>query len=47
MLNAATRQFEFTSEFDGLTVSAFIAKPEGNINGIVQLVHGMNEHKER
>ena len=47
MLNAATRQFEFTSEFDGLTVSAFIARPEGNINGIVQIVHGMNEHKER
>ena len=47
MLNAATRQFEFTSESDGLSVSAFIAKPEGNINGIVQLVHGMNEHKER
>ncbi|MDO4863187.1 MAG: alpha/beta hydrolase [Ruminococcus sp.] len=47
MLNAATRQFEFTSEFDGLSVSAFIARPEGNINGIVQLVHGMNEHKER
>ena len=47
MLNAATRQFEFTSEFDGLSVSAFIARPEGNINGIVQIVHGMNEHKER
>ena len=47
MLNAATRQFEFTSEFDGLTVSAFIARPEGNINGIVQIVHGMNEHQER
>ncbi|MCQ2491297.1 MAG: alpha/beta hydrolase [Ruminococcus sp.] len=47
MLNAATRQFEFKSEFDGLSVSAFIAKPQGNINGIVQLVHGMNEHKER
>ena len=47
MLNAATRQFEFTSEFDGLSVSAFIARPEGKINGIVQIVHGMNEHKER
>ena len=47
MLNAATRHFEFKSEFDGLSVSAFIAKPEGNINGIVQIVHGMNEHKER
>lgn len=47
MLNAATRQFEFASKHDGLIVSAFIAKPEGNINGIVQIVHGMNEHKER
>lgn len=47
MLNADTREFEFTSDFDGLTVSALIAKPSGNINGIVQIVHGMNEHKER
>lgn len=47
MLNADTREFEFVSDFDGLKVSAVIAKPSGNINGIVQIVHGMNEHKER
>ena len=46
MLNADTREFEFKSDFDGLNISAFIAKPSGNINGIVQIVHGMNEHKE-
>lgn len=47
MLNADTREFQFTSDHDGLIVSAVIAAPSGNINGIVQIVHGMNEYKER
>ena len=47
MLNADAREFVFTSGFDSLNVSALIAKPSGNINGIVQIVHGMFEHKER
>ncbi len=47
MLNADTREFEFTSDFDGLVVSAVIAAPSGNVNGVVQIVHGMNEYKER
>lgn len=47
MLNADTREFTFTSEFDGLEISAVIAVPSGNINGVVQIVHGMNEYKER
>ncbi len=47
MLNADTREFQFTSEFDGLDISAVIAVPSGSINGIVQIVHGMNEYKER
>lgn len=47
MLNADTREFQFTSEFDGLDISAVIAVPSGTINGVVQIVHGMNEYKER
>ena len=47
MLNADLKEFEFTSDFDGLVISAVLAVPSGDINGIVQIVHGMNEHKER
>lgn len=47
MLNADLKEFEFTSEHDGLVISAVIALPSGEPNGVVQLVHGMNEHKER
>ncbi|MBR4627842.1 MAG: alpha/beta hydrolase [Ruminococcus sp.] len=47
MLNADIKDFEFTSEHDGLVISAVIALPSGEPNGVVQLVHGMNEHKER
>lgn len=35
------------SEYDGLEVSLLEIKPEKKIRGIVQLVHGMSEHKER
>ena len=47
MLNASIREFEFTSPHDGLVISAAASVPVGNINGVVQIVHGMNEYKER
>lgn len=47
MLNADLKEFEFTSDFDGLIISAVIAVPSEQVNGVVQIVHGMNEHKER
>lgn len=47
MLNADLKEFELTSDFDELVISAVLAVPAGDINGIVQIVHGMNEHKER
>lgn len=47
MLNADLKEFEFTSSFDELVISAVIAVPAGNVCGVVQIVHGLNEHKER
>lgn len=47
MLNADMREINFTSDFDGLEISAVIAAPPRDVNGIVQIVHGMNEYKER
>lgn len=47
MLNADVKDFNFTSEADGLEISAVIAVPSGNVNGIIQIVHGMCEYKER
>lgn len=47
MLNADLKEFQFTSDFDGLVISAVLAVPSGDKNGIVQIVHDMNEHKER
>lgn len=47
MLNADVKDFEFPSAFDGLNIHAAIAVPSGNINGILQIVHGMCEYKER
>ena len=47
MLNADLKEFQLTSDFDELVISAVLAVPSGDINGIVQIVHGMNEHKER
>lgn len=46
MLNADVKEFEFTSSFDELVISAVIAVPSGTPCGIAQIVHGMNEHKE-
>ena len=47
MLNADLKEFEFTSDFDDLIISAVIAIPSEQVCGVVQIVHGMNEHKER
>ncbi len=47
MINAALKEVNFTSEFDGLEISAAAAVPIGDVCGVVQLVHGMNEYKER
>lgn len=47
MLNADLKEFEFTSSFDELVISAVIAIPIENVCGVVQIVHGLNEHKER
>lgn len=47
MLNADVKEFDFTSDFDGLKINALIAVPSGTVNGILQIVHGMCEYKER
>ena len=47
MINADLKEFEFISDFDELVISAVAAVPSGEINGIVQIVHDLNEHKER
>ena len=47
MLNADLKEFEFISDFDELVISAVLAVPSGEVHGIVQLIHGLNEHKER
>jgi alpha-beta hydrolase superfamily lysophospholipase len=39
--------YELTSHMDGLGLSTLLAIPDGEAKGIVQLVHGMAEHKER
>ena len=35
------------SAFDGLPLSVMLVRPEGEVRGLVQLAHGMCEHKER
>lgn len=35
------------SEQDGLELALMLVRPEGEIRGLVQLAHGMSEHKER
>lgn len=39
--------FTLSSSVDGLLLSTSVTRPEGTPKGIVQLVHGMIEHKER
>ncbi|MBR3970381.1 MAG: alpha/beta fold hydrolase [Ruminococcus sp.] len=47
MINADLKELNFISDFDGLEISAVAAVPTDNVCGVVQLVHGMNEYKER
>ena len=39
--------FTMASACDGLELSVMLMKPKGRIEAIVQLAHGMAEHKER
>lgn len=41
------QKYKLVSKMDGLGLSVLVAQPEDNAIGIVQLVHGMSEHKER
>lgn len=41
------QKFIYKSDIDGLTIHALRYCPEGEVKGIVQIVHGMCEHKER
>ena len=42
-------RYEHISESDGLSLSVLRIEPDASrpVKGIVQLVHGMSEHKER
>ena len=39
--------FKLKASADGLDLSVALAEPQGEARGVVQLVHGMCEHKER
>ena len=41
------KKITLNSEFDGLPLSVMLVRPEGEVRGLVQLAHGMCEHKER
>lgn len=41
------REFKFYSNADKLEISGMVVAPEGNPIGVVQLLHGMSEYKER
>ena len=40
-------KIKIISEVDELEIDCLLIQPEGEIKGVVQLAHGMNEHKER
>ena len=42
-----TQNLSLVSQADGLTLSALLALPQGNPQGLVQIAHGMAEYKER
>ncbi|MDO4941656.1 MAG: alpha/beta fold hydrolase [Lachnospiraceae bacterium] len=42
-----TQTYKIVSKMDELGLSVLLAMPESDVVGIVQLVHGMEEHKER
>ena len=39
--------FDFVSKYDKITIDAMAVIPDGEILGVVQICHGMCEHKER
>lgn len=41
------KRFTVVSKYDGVKLSGVLYEPDGEPKGIVQLVHGMCEHKER
>ncbi len=47
MMATALQEYSFISDADGLHISVLRCEPAGQPQGIVQLVHGMAEHKER
>lgn len=47
LINADVKELTIKSGHDGLMLSVSVSVPYGNINGVVQIVHGMNEYKER
>lgn len=42
-----TEFFTLKSNQDGLDLSMMMVRPDGEVRGLVQLAHGMSEHKER
>ena len=44
---STTEKITLNSAFDGLPLSVMLVRPEGEVRGLVQLAHGMCEHKER
>lgn len=44
---AMIKEFTFPSTQDGLQIAGIVAQPETEYRGVIQLVHGMAEHKER
>ena len=43
----ATEFFTLESRQDGLPLSCMLVRPEGEVRALIQLAHGMSEHKER
>ena len=41
------KSFYLTSDYDNLELHVMMMEPEGEVKGIMQLCHGMAEHKER
>ena len=44
---STTENITLNSAYDGLPLSVMLVRPEGEPRGLVQLAHGMCEHKER
>lgn len=40
-------KIKIISKADKLPIDCILMKPEGEIKGVIQIAHGMNEHKER